>query len=94
MFTLCEGARLELPRGELALPPVEGFGQGGEHELSLLIQILAVTHLPICQFIFPGEPAEPFPASFTQGKFTGEMDRVGDDAFLLLHILSWGLLWL
>lgn len=85
LFTLWEGARLEVARAELTLLPVEGLGQGEEPELSLLIQILAVT-----QFFFPGEPAYPFPDSFTQGRVTGEMPTVGDDTFLLLHILSWG----
>lgn len=73
-FTSCQGARLEQ-----TLLPLEGLGQGGEPELSLLIQILAVT-----QFFSPGEPAYPFPDSFTHGKCTGETNTVGHDA------LSWG----
>lgn len=77
LFSSYQGARLEP-----TLLPVERLGQGGELELSLLIQILAVT-----QFLFPSEPACPFPDSFTQGKFPGEMNTAGHDA------LSWARLW-
>ena len=92
LFTLREGARLELAQAELTFMQVECFtelAEGEEPELSLLIQILALAQL--CLPRWSSLPPQ-------RKSHTRQIHRrdgcSGDAALPLLHIFSWDLLWL
>lgn len=91
LFTLQEGARLELTQAELTFRQVEhftGLEEEDEPELSLLIPVLALT-----QLCLPRWSSLP-PQRQSHTRQIHRKDGCSGDAFPLLHNLSWGLLWL